>query len=133
MTNVGPRHTRQARRGPIPELANFATNCIGPSCRVPAIRSGGVLVGNVPGRNCSHLEPFHRNNLYVQTCATIAAEYDDDVALDAFVVTESSSHLFVADLMVDVDAQDHGPPRVVVLQEMEEFELVSVGADPMGS
>ena len=52
---------------------------------------------------------------------------DDNEAQDVVVVSESSSHRSMADLIVDVDAQDDGPPPVVLLQEMEEFEVVSHG------
>ena len=34
MTNVGPRHTQQARKGPIPSFANFGTHGNGPGCLV---------------------------------------------------------------------------------------------------
>ena len=68
LTNIGPRHTQQARKGPIPSFANFETHGNGLGCLVPARCSGGVSVGNVPDQNCSHLECSRRNNLYVQTC-----------------------------------------------------------------
>ena len=67
-TNVGPRHTQQARKGPIPSFANFGTHGNGCGCLVPARCSGGVNVGNVPDEKCSHLECSRRKNLYVQTC-----------------------------------------------------------------
>ena len=68
LTSVGPRHTQQAKKGPMPSFANFGTHGNGPGCLVPARSFGGVPVGNVSDRNCSHLECSHRNNLYVPTC-----------------------------------------------------------------
>ena len=66
LTNAGPRHTQQARKGPIPSFANFGTHGNGPCCVVRARCSGGVPVGNVPDQNCSHLECSRRNKFYVQ-------------------------------------------------------------------
>ena len=64
--------------------------------------------------------------------AAIAVEDDDDEALDAVVVSESSSHRSVVDLIVDVNAKDDGSAPVVLLQEMEEFEVVNVDAAASG-
>ena len=63
--------------------------------------------------------------------AAIAVSDDDDEGPEAAIVSDSSSHRSVGDLIVDVDAQDNEPPPVVLLQEMEEFEVVSLGDDPM--
>ena len=63
--------------------------------------------------------------------AAIAVADDDDEAPEAAIVSDSSSHRSVADLIVDVDAQDDEPPRVVLLQEMEEYEVVSLEDDSM--
>ena len=68
LTNRGPRHTQQARKGPIPSFANLETHGNGVGCPVFARCSGGVLVGNFLDQNRSHLECSRRNNLYVQTC-----------------------------------------------------------------
>ena len=63
--------------------------------------------------------------------AAIAVADDDDEAPEAAIVSDSSSHRFVGDLIVDVDAQDGEPPPVVVLQEMEEHEVMSLEDDSM--
>ena len=64
--------------------------------------------------------------------AAIAVDDDEDQALHAIVVSESSSPRSVADLIVDVDDQDDGLAPVVLLQEMEEFEVVSVSDGASG-
>ena len=63
--------------------------------------------------------------------AAIAVAHDDDEAPEAGLVLESSSHRYVGDLIVDVDAHDDEPPPVVLLQEMEEYEVVSLEDDSM--
>ena len=63
--------------------------------------------------------------------AAIAVGDDDDEAPDAAIVSDSSSHRYVGDLIVDVDAQDDEPPPVVLLQEMKEYDVVSLEEDPM--
>ena len=62
--------------------------------------------------------------------AAIAVANDDDEAPEAAIVSDSSSHQSVGDLIVDMDAQDDEPPPVVLLQEVEEFEVVSLEDDP---
>ena len=66
----------------------------------------------------------------VRDAAIVVAD-DDDETPEATIVSDSSSHRSVGDLIVGVDAQDHVPPPVVLLQEMEEFEVVSLEDDPM--
>ena len=65
--------------------------------------------------------------------AAIAVAGDDDEALEAAIVSDSSSHWSVGDLIVDVDADDDEPPPVVPLQEMEECEVVSPEDDSIDS
>ena len=63
--------------------------------------------------------------------AAIAVAHDDNEAPEAAIVSDSSSHRSVGDLIVDVDAQDDEPPSVVLLQEMEGYEVVSPQDDSM--
>ena len=65
--------------------------------------------------------------------AAIVVADDDNEAPEAASVSDSSSHRSVGDfkLIVDVDAQDDEPPPVVLLQEMEECEVVSLEDDSM--
>ena len=63
--------------------------------------------------------------------AAIAVADDDNEGLEAAIVSDSSSHRSVGDLIVDVDAQDDEPPAVVLLQEMEEYEVVNLEDDSM--
>ena len=63
--------------------------------------------------------------------AAIAVADDDDEAPESAIVSDSSSHRSVGDLIVDVDTQDDEPPPVVLLQEMEEYEVVSLEDDSM--
>ena len=63
--------------------------------------------------------------------AAIAAADDDDEAPEAAIVSDSSSHRSVGDLIVDLDAQDDEPPHVVLLQEMEEYDVVGLEDDSM--
>ena len=58
--------------------------------------------------------------------AAIAVADDDDEAPEAAIVSDSRSHRSVGDLIVDVDAEDDEPPPVVLLQEMEEYQVVSL-------
>ena len=46
-------------------------------------------------------------------------------------MSDSSSNRSVGDLIVDADAQHDEPPPVVLLQEMEEYEVVSLEDDSM--
>ena len=61
--------------------------------------------------------------------AAIAVVDDDEEAPEAAIFSDSSSHRFVGDLIVDVDAHDDEPPPFVLLQEMEEYEVVSLEDD----
>ena len=61
----------------------------------------------------------------------IAVADDDDEAPEAAIVSDSCSHPSVGDLIVDLDAQDESPPPVVLLQEIKEYEVVSMEDDSM--
>ena len=63
--------------------------------------------------------------------AAIAVADDDDEAPEAAIVSDSSSHRSVGHLMVDVNAENDEPPPVVLLQEMEEYDVVSLEDDSM--
>ena len=63
--------------------------------------------------------------------AALAVAHDDNEAPEAAIVSDSSSHRSVGDLIVYVHAQGDEPPPVVLLQEMEEYEVVSLEDDSM--
>ena len=84
----------------------------------------------VPGRDLRDHAGRDAQAQWVRNAAIAAAD-DDDEAPEVAIVSDSSSHRSLGDLIVDVDAQDDEPPPVVLLQEMEEFEVVSLEDDPM--
>ena len=64
--------------------------------------------------------------------AALSVDDDDDEALDAAIVLDYTSHRSVTHLIVDADTQDDGLAPVVLLEEMEELEVVSVGDNALG-
>ena len=85
-----------------------------------------IVPGRDPREHASRNAQAHR----VRDAAFAIAD-DDDEAPEAAIVSDTTSHRSVGDLIVDVDAQDDEPPPVVLPQEMEEYEVVSLEDDSM--
>ena len=101
------------------------------AARTPADEVLRLLRTIVPGRDSGD-HAGRDTQVHRVRDEAIAVEDDDDEVQDVVVVSESDAHRSVVDLIVDMDAQYDGRTRVVLLQAMEEFEVVSVGDDPMG-
>ena len=102
------------------------------AARAPTDEVSRLLRTIVPGRDPREHEHAGRDAQAQRVRdAAIAVADDDDEAPEAAIVSDSSSHRSVGDLIVDVDAQDDEPPPVVVLQEIEEYQVVSPEDDSM--
>ena len=86
-----------------------------------------IVLGQDP---CDHLG--RDTQLERMQEAAIPVEGDGDETIDVVDVWQCS-HRFVAKLIVAVHAQDDGPPPVVVLAQVDELMVMSVGDDPTGS
>ena len=100
------------------------------AARSPTDEVSRLLRTIVPGRDPREHVGRDAQAQRVRDVAIAVAD-DDDEDPEAAIVSDSSSHRSVGDLIVDVDAQDDEPPHVVLLQEMEEYEVVSLEDDSM--
>ena len=96
------------------------------AARSPTDELSQLLRTIVPGR-----DPREHAGRDAQAQRVRDAAIDDNEAPEAAIVSDSSSHRSVGDLIVEVDAWDDEPPPVVLLQEMEEYEVVSLEDDSM--